>query len=125
MNLVKIQTGSGAPTKSALKALDATGSKRDQSGEASKSEKQRASASFETIGVPGDNRKKKEVEVVIEGEDWTVEEIEIKIAEYDRTIRRQKNFRDKLKKNTRMLGRQKNEKLDEAKAIINDLSNRI
>ena len=55
----------------------------------------------------------------------TVEEIEIKIAEYDRTIRRQKNLRDKLKKNTRILARARNEKLDEAKLIINDLSNRI
>ena len=55
----------------------------------------------------------------------TVDEIDVRIAEYDRTIRRNKAFRDKLKKNTRMLGRAKNEKLDEAKAVITDLSNRI
>ena len=34
-------------------------------------------------------------------------------------------MRDKLKKNTRMLARARNEKLDELKASINDLSNRI
>ena len=75
-----------------MKAFDTTGgSKRDGSGEPSGSGKPRASTSFETIpvpGVPGEKRKTQEKEVEIEGEDWTVDEIEIKIAEYDRTIRR-------------------------------------
>ena len=66
-----------------------TGSKRDASGEPSRSDMKRASASFEPVpGIPGEKRKKDEKEVEVEGEDWTVEEIEIKIAEYDRTVRR-------------------------------------
>ena len=60
-----------------------------------------------------------------EGQNMTVEELDIKIAELERTIRKYKNQRDKLKKNTKMLSRQKNEKLDELKVLINDLSNRV
>lgn len=36
-----------------------------------------------------------------------------------------KNTRDKLKKNSKMLSRQKNEKLDELKYQINDLTNKV
>ena len=60
-----------------------------------------------------------------EGQSLTVEELDIKIAEFERSIRKWKNQRDKLKKNTKMLSRQKNEKLDELKVLINDMSNRV
>ena len=60
LNLIKIQT-TGAPTKSALKAFDATGSRRDPSGDNTRSfGDKRASTSFEPVeqGVPGAKRKK-------------------------------------------------------------------
>ena len=120
MNLVKIQTGT-VPTKSNLKALDGNTSKKEATGEPSRSDNPRKSLGTEDAkptkqpATSKDRRATKDREASVEGESMTVEELDVKIAEYERQIRRMKNTRDKLKKNTKMLSRQKNEKLDELK----------
>ena len=130
LNLVKIQTGT-VPTKSNLKALDGNTSKKEATGEPSRSDNPRKSLGTEDAkptkqpATSKDRRATKDREASVEGESMTVEELDVKIAEYERQIRRMKNTRDKLKKNTKMLSRQKNEKLDELKVQINDLSNRV